>query len=280
MNENPIQNIGLRTMASQGRGWDDLCAYKTDVKVLIRHKTVGCLYYACMLAILGGYVIGYEYVVKEGWGNVVPFAGSLRATCKAPYLSAPIDDLPYCSQAASPPRPSSIAIRYPCMSKDDEHTSRVSSMGVLVGTRLSRIHQEVNPECGELDYGCQRWMQTRRIDAFVGDVESHTVLVQHAVAPVFIKKMGGREVIDTFHNRSSPEVRGPDGSVRAIACRGRRDPEPVCPDAGDLIFVRDLIKVSGVELDGPVPGLDGQPDVSLRSEGLTMRVNLDYEGEP
>ena len=73
------------------RDLDDLCAYKTDVKVLIRHKTVGCLYYLCMLAILGGYVIGYEYVIKGGWGAMVAFAGSLRATGKSSAVLAPIN---------------------------------------------------------------------------------------------------------------------------------------------------------------------------------------------
>ena len=68
---------------------------KTDVKVRLRHKTVGCLYYLCMLGILGGYVVGYEYLIKGGWGNMVDFAGSLRATCKAATTPAPIDTLHY-----------------------------------------------------------------------------------------------------------------------------------------------------------------------------------------
>ena len=122
-------------------------------------------------------------------------SGSLRATCKAPEQLAQVDTLPYCSQAKLPPGPVPT-VRLPCMSIDDEATTRVSTMGVLIGTRLSMIHQDVNPNCGELEYGCSRWIDTRRVDAFVGDVESHTVLVQHAVAPIFIQKMGGREVID------------------------------------------------------------------------------------
>ena len=264
------------------RDWDDLCAYKTDVKVLIRHKTIGCLYYSCMLAILGGYVIGYEYVIKQGWGNLVDLSGSLRATCKSPEAPAPVDMLPYCSQAKLPTG-APPAVRLPCMSLDDEATMQVSSMGVLVGTRLSMIHEHTNPNCGELEYPCTRWVPERRVDAFVGDIESHTVLVQHAVAPSFIQKMGGREVIDVFHNRSFyPELRGPEGTATAVPCAGPLDPVPECPDAGDLIRVGDLINISGqndahLDLDAPLKS-PGHPDTSLRSEGLTMRINLVYEG--
>ena len=197
------------------RDLDDMCAYKTDVKVLIRHKTVGCLYYACMIAILGGYVIGYEYVIKGGWGAMVDFTGSLRATGKSSSVLAPIDSLHYCTQA-QPGKAPVPAVRMPCMSSDDEVTMRPTSLGVLVGTRLSTVFQESNTSCGVLEYGCSRWVQRERVDAFIGDVEGATVLVQHAVAPSFAQKIK-KEAVDTFHNRSDPKSIEATGLIEPTA---------------------------------------------------------------
>ena len=268
-----------------GWDWDDILAYKTETKTVIRHRTIGGLYYFCMLAILGGYVIFYEFYLKEGWGLQIDFSGSLRTTAKASAVVVPLAKLPYCDNPdddvydgdgkATP------AKRLPCMSTDDYLTNQGSSQGVLIGTRLRRILQYQNEKCGELQYGCERWVTVANESqsAFVGNVEGTTVLVQHAVAPTFEQKIG-KEAVDTFHNRTHPRLEGPDGHEKtAIACSGRGVPEPECPDAGDLFTVADLIAVANIDLDGEVPGSEGGSDAtSLRYEGLTVRVNLFYEG--
>ena len=76
-------------------------------------------------------------------------------------------------------------------------------------------------------------------------------------------------------------VVGPDGddgpTAHATACTGPAEPQPECPDAGDLFYVRDLIKVTALDLDERI-AVAGQADSSFRDEGLTMRINLFYDG--
>ena len=61
-----------------------------------------------------------------------------------------------------------------------------------LGHRLSTLSQARNPECGDFDYGCTRWRTDGETSGFVGDVESSTILIQQAVAPMSMEAIGGK----------------------------------------------------------------------------------------
>ena len=187
---------------------DDLLAYKTDVRVKVRHKVVGGCYYGVIL-LVAAYIATYQFYWSGGWGDLEELQGSLRATVHLNEVATPIADLPYCTQAGTKRTPP--AKRLPCMSADEVVTIREGApLSKVIGTRLSTQYESRNSSCGELEYGCERWTNTRRIDAFVGDVENATVLLQHAVAPASEASIG-REVIDTFRPRPNPFLYGGSG---------------------------------------------------------------------
>jgi len=256
---------------------DDLFAYKTEVKVRLRHKTMGGLYYFAMLCILGGYCGYYQFWLQEGWGQVIELKGTLRATVKVD-SDTPVESLPYCTNGGVvQPGTTPPAVRLPCMSQDNFITNKQDIPLVLViGTRLSTIVQDSDPSCGELQYGCTRWIDSSRVDAFIGNVENATILVQHAVAPASQEAIN-RPLIDAFTNRSAPFVYGAGGQVAAINCTGYRVPDPICPTAGDLFTLRDLLAVAeegGLDLDEPI--MESSGISSRREAGLSMRINLEY----
>ena len=79
--------------------------------------------------------------------------------------------------------------------------------------------------------------------------------------------------------RASPALLGPDGRrAEATACSGPGVPQPACPDEGDLILVADLLHVAAIDLDQPLVLTGASRNTSLREQGLTMRVNLVYDG--
>lgn len=261
---------------------DDVCAYKTEVKVRVRHKTIGFIYYVAMLAIVIFYIGLYEIWYLSGYGEVQELSGSLRASVMLNRDITPVENLPYCSQAAIPKGATAPQVRLPCMSRDEMVTKKETPpLSLIIGTRLSTKYEIRNAACGDLDYGCERWSTTSEEAAFIGDVDNATVLVQHAVAPASVLAIG-REAIDTFHNRSDPRLFGAGGERYAIACTGYHvarngEPEPRCPTSGDLFFVRDLLAVGEVDLDEAVE--DEHDEVTSRREsGLTMRINLVYSG--
>ena len=256
---------------------DDLLAYKTDVRVKVRHRTIGSIYYVTMLAIAIGYIGFYEFYLKGGWGDMQLLHGTLRATVQANSRLAPLDRLQYCSQAV--PMGTPPAIRYPCMSLDGMVTNAVQQGDFVIGTRVSTKYEERDPACPEVvtaaTWGCERWVQTERVDQFVGDVENATVMIQHRAAPASVLAIG-RDIVDTFHNRSYPVLYGNAGERQAIPCVAKHDPDPICPTFGDFFFVDDLLAVAGVDLDESIEE-DGRL-TTRRVEGLTMRVNLEYDG--
>ena len=69
---------------------DDIFAYRTGVRVRIRHSTLGGLYYAVMLSILIGYVGVYEFWIKEMWGEIEELKGSLRASAEPSSFFPPV----------------------------------------------------------------------------------------------------------------------------------------------------------------------------------------------
>ncbi len=58
-----------------GHDLDDLFAYTTGKRVVIRHRWIGGLYYLTILGIVG-YVIGYELILKRGYNAIVPLQGT------------------------------------------------------------------------------------------------------------------------------------------------------------------------------------------------------------
>jgi hypothetical protein len=79
--------VRLRVVLLASPDWDDMLAYKTESKVIIRHRTIGGIYYFVMLLILVGYVGVYQYYLSGGWGVVHDLSGSLRATGMSQDLS-------------------------------------------------------------------------------------------------------------------------------------------------------------------------------------------------
>ena len=61
---------------------DDVLAYTTERKVVIRHRWVGGLYYSTMVCILAYVVV--ELVINKQYNSIMPLAGSIRATVHSP----------------------------------------------------------------------------------------------------------------------------------------------------------------------------------------------------
>lgn len=247
---------------------DDCFAYTTSVRVRVRHRVLGCLFYGVSLSILVGYVGVYELYIRERWGELEALGGTLKVTARPDESLVPVDRLPYCSQAVvHGPSP---AVRKPCMSFDRVTTiAEATPQTLLVGTRLVSIVELRNKSCRAHTYGCERWAPHTRDDAFVPDVERHAVIVQHELAD----SASGREGFDTALPRSAPLVSGDGGALRVVACTGVRDPDPACPSSGDLLHVRDLLFVTGLDLDAPL-----QATSSLRVRGVSLRLELVYNG--
>jgi hypothetical protein len=127
----------------------------------------------------------YQFWLLDGWAQVVELRGSLRSTVRQAVNLAPLDTLPYCSNANMTTQPPP-AVRLPCMSSDPILTGREDPpLSLLIGTRLSTSLEVRNTACADNEYGCNRWeVSGHTSSSFIGDVEQSTILVQHAMAPV------------------------------------------------------------------------------------------------
>ena len=208
-----------RSTNNMGVDWDDLFAYKTESKVRIRSRWLGGLYYISMIAIFAAY-LPYELVYNHGYGVKHELTGSLRATVKSNESISELSSQTYCQQASAPTPPLKVL---PCMNSDDLLTTATGRKSLLVGTRLTTIAESRDESCSEFDItsGCEPWTETGRTAAFIYDVASSTINVQHAVAPAFEESIG-RDVVDTFKvGRPDPKLFGKGGEAKALACTGK-----------------------------------------------------------
>ena len=263
-----------------GMDLDDVLAYTTERKVVIRHRWVGGLYYTTMVGILAYVVV--ELVIKKQYNGIMPLAGSIRATVHSPIDYAPLDSLPYCFN------PYDI----PCVRWDQSLWSSVQpDVGLLVPTRVKLTHQE-RSECDLFNYSCSPWVSANAADVevFMGDVENSTILVQHAVSVADQLVGYNSSIVDTFQsNRPTPTVYGKHGSFDVLewcdctgtpsnrpAPPGGCDTVPGCHDVGDLFTLGELLSALGLDLSSGASD-SGSTLESLRYAGLTVRLGVVYD---
>lgn len=249
--------------------WDDVLAYTTERKTRIRHKWLGALYYATMLAILV-YTVVWQVVLLRGYLLLEPIGGSVGASVEAGGTFAPVSSLAYCAQSGQ----RTDLLQRPCTSFEPLTESvPTADVGLLVATRLSSVVQLRNASCARFEYGCDEWPTSPVLptDEYIGDIESALVTIQHSVEPSGASPAGGQAqlpLVDTF---TSP-------AQRTASIVGFGTPPggwPVTALAhGDVLTVKELMAAAGVDLDAR-----GAGDVTdtPRHAGTTIRVAIEYD---
>mmetsp|Transcript_36607 Transcript_36607/g.122587 ORF Transcript_36607/g.122587 Transcript_36607/m.122587 type:complete len:426 (-) Transcript_36607:186-1463(-) len=253
---------------------DSWCSYSTEKQVVVRHRWAGILYYSCCLFVLI-YVVAVQIIANQGFTAFQALSGTVKGSFLPPASLSPVDSLHYCNQSAK--RRGAVQ---PCVSWDASLTTQTYSNALLVGTRVTRRLQRRNASCGELQYGCAPWSQATDdvVSAYVGDVESGTVLVQHSVSSQSALSLlpGGRDALDSFGPRKPATLAGADGtSVATVPCDGQRsEHDPRCGKGrGDLFTLGQLLAAAGVDLDAPSLSSVGE---TKRSAGVTLILSVDY----
>ena len=181
---------------------DELFAYTTFKKVVVRHRSLGYVYYFSALAIFL-YTGLYTIWLKEGYVTQIPFIGAVRSTVYQPKTIT--TSLNYCATADAPPT-GSFASVLPCLYPDlaSGLYSKVTSGeqgALMVGTRFSFTSEERDPTCANLDYSCYNFQQkTAKQSFYVGGIENSTILIQNAVSKATQQLYGGNKtlIIDSF----------------------------------------------------------------------------------
>ena len=126
---------------------------------------------------IGIYVIGYQLIIQKQYIKKTPIrGGTIHATLHPSLAPVAVDLLRYCSQSSRP-----LEGALPCTSP----SGSLQAVGgrLLIGTRLSRIAQWRESQCGDVEYGCQQWRDAKRsVDTFLGDIESAIVVIQHDIS--------------------------------------------------------------------------------------------------
>ena len=280
---------------------DSWCSYSTEKQIVVRHRWAGILYYSCCLFVLI-YVVAVQIIANQGFTAFQALSGTVKGSFLPPASLSPVDSLHYCNQSAK-----RRGAAQPCVSWDASLTTQTYSNALLVGTRVTRRLQRRNASCGELQYGCAPWSQAPDdvVSAYVGDVESGTVLVQHSVSSQSALSLlpGGRDALDSFGPRKPATLTGADGTtVATVPCDGQRsEHDPRCGKGrgdlftlghilillillilliircgkgrGDLFTLGQLLAAAGVDLDAPSLSSVGE---TKRSAGVTLILSVDY----
>ena len=194
-----------------GHDLDDLLAYTTEKKVVVRHRWLGGIYYVSMLGILAWVI--FQLVYEKEYNDTQLVSGSIRASVKSPDAFRPLAALPYCA-AEGAPTTTTCKETCSCVSWNQSMVSTVTpDVGLLIATRVKSTVQEVDPACDEWSYGCDPWLERPELQktVFMGDVEGATVLVQHAAS---LTAQPTTHVASTFlTNRSVPSLKGKAGTA-------------------------------------------------------------------
>ena len=114
-------------------------------------------------------------VYSQGYYEVIPLNGIVKGTIQSPTEWQPKSALGYCNDS-----------KVPCVSWDLSLVSEVQpNQGLFVPTRIKMWTEELNATCGEFEYhpGCSPWVAVGSKQlAYMGDVESGTVLLQHSAS--------------------------------------------------------------------------------------------------
>ena len=161
---------------------DDVFAFTTEKRVRVRHRWLGFFYYSLLLSI-GLYVVAYQILYQRQYIKRDPLhAGAVSARLLTTADPRPVASMGYCRQAGH-----QFAGALPCVLAAEADMTVTDGNMMLVATRISRTRQRRDPTCGDLEYGCVPWLDAlsgsgMRSDAFVGDVESSTLLLQHDIS--------------------------------------------------------------------------------------------------
>lgn len=256
-----------------GLDWDDVLGFKTEAKVVVRHRWLGGIYYVAMLAIVL-YTIISTIVLKEGYVRQLDLTGSaVRSTVRGGDSIA--TNAQYCDKSVLS---GSFAERLPCVYPDYESnvlskTTVGADGALLIGTRYSKTIQMLNRS---LPYGSFQWATTvEKQSKYILGVEDATIMIQNAVSRASQSAYGGdgsSYIIDSFDKtRSAAIMYNPENGRAARVTQLKEE------GGGDIITVGQLLDVAGISLDDKVPEL-GYTE-SYRYEGLTISVEICYEGK-
>lgn len=239
---------------------DDICAYTYPKTVHVRHKWLGMLYYGIVIMVVL-YIVIVQLYLEKGYATIIPLTGAVRATTTRSHAQlAPLSSLLYCEQAHSGNVGAWIR---PCVSWPARFIERpIPSLGVLIGTRITKTQYARDPACGLQDYGCEPWVPTGANETlYVGDVESSMVTLQQSA----------------YDSHNDVEVDSFASGRKAATVHGAGGVTQVVPTAdGDTVSLREILRVACVDLNNitSCSPTATRSEAPLRYRGLTVVVSV------
>uniref|UniRef100_A0A7S0LEJ1 Uncharacterized protein n=1 Tax=Coccolithus braarudii TaxID=221442 RepID=A0A7S0LEJ1_9EUKA len=264
---------------SDNADWDDLLAYTTEKRVVVRHRWLGLVYYFSILAIVIYTIVG-TIILQKGYAVNLPIkGGAVRSTVRARH-----DEIEWSSSFCDPAvKSGEFNATLPCVYPDykanvlAKTTTGVSNGGLLVGTRVSVTRQELNTTLhGSVYEGWQDAPNGTKMSFYVTGAEDSTIMIQHSVSLETQRKFGGSTLMG--NNALIVDTSNSDRPVARITneqnTRGA-DVTTFSQANGDIVKMSDVLHVAGVRLDDYIP----QHRESYRYEGVTITIAIRYAGQ-
>eukprot|EP01062_Namystynia_karyoxenos_P022045 TRINITY_DN18434_c0_g2_i2.p1 TRINITY_DN18434_c0_g2~~TRINITY_DN18434_c0_g2_i2.p1 ORF type:complete len:470 (+),score=126.57 TRINITY_DN18434_c0_g2_i2:85-1410(+) len=265
---------------------DDLFAYKTSRRIVIRDRKLGLIRLGIIIAIFV-YVVIYEVVLRKGYLKKQDPVGFVRTSVRVGEVQA---GLPYCCSytGCSEPAFGGESGRLRCLDWDRHGIVHPpgEEFSVFVSTRVTVTdYAPVPRSCwlNESGSGCPPWRESTQRSYFVSSPETLSVMITHGV-----NGRGGGTVVSASEMVGAV-LKGADGEAgTALNFCGSTTPGVAhtnmgssCTEAdrerpGDILTLGQLMAAAGLK-----DGLDVRPKSSAgtyRYDGIVVLLFVEYTG--